>query len=154
MEVNELTNIRRILPLALGAALLCVPALAPAQSLQQQSDQRQKTKNEWRNIAIASGVLGILGLLKDDSTLTFAGAAGALYSAYRYEQDRKSQSRIDRARAAYFSRPYFYRDGVRYNRRTVYKNGKKYYQFVKATPSQTMYKRSPGKKKGWTKTGG
>lgn len=95
------------------------------------SARRQQTKNEWRNIAIGSGAVAILGLLSKDSTLTFVGAAGALYSAYRYEQDRKSQSRLDRTRAAYFSRPYFYRDGVRYDRRTVVKNGSKYYQFVR-----------------------
>jgi hypothetical protein len=63
--------------------------------------------------------------------LTFAGAGGALYSAWRYEQDRKSQSQVGRARAAYFSRPYFYRDGHRYTRKTVWKDGKKYYRFVR-----------------------
>lgn len=138
---------------ALASAAILIPNVAGAQDLNRLSDQRQKTKNEWRNIAIASGLVGILGLMKDDNTLFFAGTAGALYSAWRYEQDRKSQSKIDRARAAYFSRPYFYRDGVRYNRRTVTRNGKTYYQFVKATPSQTMYKTSRGKKKGWKKIG-
>jgi len=94
-------------------------------------DRRQKTKNEWRNIAIGAGALGVLGLLNHDSTLTFAGAAGALYSANRYEQDRKSQNSQYKARAEYFSRPYFYRDGTRYNRRTVNRNGQKYYQFYR-----------------------
>ena len=101
-------------------------------SLQQLSDRRQQTKNEWRNIAIASGALAVYGLLKKDNTLTFAGAAGALYSLNRYEQDRRSQSAIDRARASYFSRPYFVRDGARFNRRTMIKNGQKHYQFVRA----------------------
>ncbi len=95
-------------------------------------DRRQTTKNEWRNIAIASGAVGILGLLRNDRTLTFAGAAGALYSTYRYEQDRKSQNDLDRGRAAYFSRPEFTRDGVRYERRTVERDGERYYQFVRA----------------------
>lgn len=104
----------------------------PNMSLDQLSDRRQQTKNEWRNLAIAAGALGVLGLLQNDSRLVFAGAAGALYSAYRYEQDRKSQSKIDRARAYYFSQPSFYRDGKRYVRRTVVKDGKKYYQFVRA----------------------
>lgn len=112
--------------------VMVAPATVDAQSLTQQSKRRQETKNEWRNIAIGSGVLGILGLLKKDSTLTFVGAAGALYSAHRYEQDRKSQSKLDRARASYFSKPYFVRNGVRYNRKTVKKNGKTYYQFVRA----------------------
>lgn len=100
--------------------------------LDRESARRQQTKNEWRNIAIGAGAVAIYGLLKKDNRLVFAGAAGALYSLYRYEQDRKSQSQIDRLRAEYFSRPYLYRDGVRYDRRLVTKNGQKYYQFVRS----------------------
>lgn len=108
-------------------------ALAPMSASAQRSaiEQRQKTKNEWRNIGTAAGLVALIGLLENDGTLTFVGTAGALYSAYRYEQDRKSQSKLKRARALYFSKPYFYRDGKKYVRRTVYKGGKKYYQFVK-----------------------
>jgi hypothetical protein len=95
------------------------------------SNRRQQTKNEWRNLAIAAGAVAVLGVLQKDNRLVFAGAAGALYSLHRYEQDRKSQSQVDRARAAYFSQPYFYRDGVRYDRRLVTKNGDRYYQFVR-----------------------
>jgi hypothetical protein len=94
------------------------------------SDRRQQTKNEWRNIALVSGGVALLGLLQKDNRLVFAGSAGALYSLYRYEQDRKSQSSIDRLRASYFSRDYFYRDGRRYDRRLVNQNGQRYYQFV------------------------
>jgi hypothetical protein len=94
------------------------------------SGRRQETKNEWRNIAIASGAVGILGLLKHDQTLTFAGLGGALYSLNRYEQDRRSQNQIDRLRASYFDRDYFVRDGRRYDRRTVERNGQRYYQFT------------------------
>jgi len=96
-----------------------------------QDANRQKTKNDWRNLAIAAGGLAALGLLKNDSTLMFAGAAGGLYSLNRYEQDRKSQSQASRARASIFSRPYIYRNGVRYDRKLVKKNGKQYYQFVR-----------------------
>lgn len=117
--------------LTLGT-LTAAPFTAHAQrSLEEESKRRQKTKNDWRNITIGSGALGLWGLLKKDNTLAFAGGAGALYSAWRYEQDRKSQSKTDRARAEYFSKPYFYRDGKRYERRTVNRNGKKYYQFVR-----------------------
>lgn len=96
-----------------------------------ESDRRQQTKNEWRNIAIAAGAISIIGLINKDSTLTFAGAAGALYAAHRYEEDRKSQNRLDRTRAYYFSQPYFVRDGRRYERRTVWVKGKKFFRFVK-----------------------
>lgn len=96
-----------------------------------ESDRRQQTKNEWRNLAIAAGAVAVLGLLEKDNRLVFAGSAGALYSAYRYEQDRKSQNRYDRARAYYFSQPYFYRDGSRYTRNEVWRDGEKYYQFCR-----------------------
>jgi len=111
-------------------------ALIPSNAEAQRSayEQRQKTKNEWRNIGIGSGLVAIFGLLKDDPTLTFAGSAGALYSAYRYEEDRKSQNRMRRARAEMFSRSSFTRNGVKYVRNTKYKNGKKYYYFAKHQP--------------------
>lgn len=95
------------------------------------SDRRQQTKNEWRNLAILSGAVSVLGLVQKDNRLVFAGAAGALYSLHRYEQDRKSQSKVDRLRASYFSQPYFVRDGRRYDRRMVTKSGQRYYQFVR-----------------------
>jgi len=119
----------------LAVTMVVAPVTASAQSLSDLSklvDRRQDKKNEWRNIGIASGALGVLGLLKKDNTLFFAGAAGALYSANRYEQDRKSQSKLQRTKAAYFSRPYFNRDGYRYTRQTKWKDGKKYMYFSKS----------------------
>lgn len=121
--------------LAVGAMTMA-PATASAQSLESllnASKNRQNKKNEWRNIAIGAGALGVIGLLRNDSRLFFAGAAGSLYSAYRYEQDRKSQNKLDRARASYFARKSFTRDGHRYERRTVRKNGKTYYRFVRVS---------------------
>ncbi len=107
------------------------PAFAQAPT-NAEIERRQRMKNEWRNIAAAAGLLAVIGLLKDDGTLTFVGTTGALYSLHRYEQDRKSHDRLRRLRAEFFSRPYFYRNGVRFNRRTTVKNGKRYYYFVKA----------------------
>jgi hypothetical protein len=100
-------------------------------SWQDAYDHRQDTKNEWRNIAYLSGAVLAYGLIKHDNTVAFAGGAGALYSLYRYEQDRKSQNDLKRLRATYFSHDYFYRDGVRYDRRLVTRDGVKYYQFVR-----------------------
>lgn len=128
----------QILTRILVAGVFTMSVLAPAFALGApgsppagQYSRRQETKNEWRNIAIGAGILGVIGLLNDDPTLTFVGAAGALYAAWRYEEDRKSQNAMRRARALYFSKPYFYRNGVRYERRTVWKKGTKYYQFCK-----------------------
>lgn len=125
--------------LRIGIAIAIASTMATSSFAQ---GDRQDTKNEWRNIAIASGILTTVGLLKKDKTLTFVGAAGALYSLYRYEEDRKSQNRERYMRAAYFSRPYFVRDGVRYDRRLVTRDGQKYYQFVR---------HDNGLHKGWTK---
>lgn len=115
------------------AALVAISSLAPRSAEAGPPRKRQETKNEWRNIAIGSGIVGLLGLVKNDGTLTFVGTAGALYTAWRYEQDRKSQNRQRRARAQIFSRRSFVRDGHRYERRTVVKNGKKYYQFCRVS---------------------
>lgn len=117
---------------AQSVAFLAVMSFAAAPiSASAQSKHRQDTKNTWRNLAIGSGVVGLLGLVKHDNTLTFLGAAGALYSANRYEQDRKSQSKSARARAEIFNRGSYTRDGHRYVKKTVYKNHHKYYQFVR-----------------------
>jgi hypothetical protein len=130
--IKKLGPILAISGIALGVA---APTMVNAQSLQDLDKlikRRQDKKNEWRNIAYVAGGLGVLGLLRNDKTLFFGGTAGALYSAYRYEQDRKSQSKLNRTRAAYFSRPYFYRDGKKYVRKTTWKNGKKHYYFARA----------------------
>lgn len=130
--INKVGRLLAIGGIAMGVA---APTMVQAQSLKDLEkliDRRQDKKNEWRNIAYVSGGLGVLGLLKKDNTLFFAGTAGALYSAYRYEQDRKSQSKLARTKAAYFSRPYFYRDGKKFVRKTTMKNGKKHYYFAKA----------------------
>ncbi|RYG42302.1 hypothetical protein EON79_19180 [bacterium] len=132
MKLNPI--LVRLVAVATVATTVAAP-IAQAQSLNDLGkliDRRQSKKNEWRNIAIGAGALGVLGLLKKDNTLTFAGFGGALYSLTRYEADRKSQSKLQRARASYFQRGSFTRNGQRYTRRTVRKNGKTYYQFVKA----------------------
>lgn len=92
---------------------------------------REQTKNQWKNLGIAGAALGVLGLATHNGTLTTLGVAGGLYSAYRYEQDRKSQNKHDRARAQFYGRTSYNYKGHRYVRKTVVKNGQKYYQFVR-----------------------
>jgi hypothetical protein len=127
------TKTTRLLGGALAALVLlgAVPSGAWAQSRREQ-EQRQKTKNDWRNLSILSGGLAAFGLIKNDPTLSFVGAAGALYSVDRYEKDRKSQDKGARARASLFAKRSFNRDGHRYERRTMISKGKKYYQFRRA----------------------
>ena len=67
----------------------------------------QKNKNNWRNIAIGSGVIGLYGLTHHNATATVLGGLGAAYSANKYEQARRAQSQNQRG--------YYYRH-YRYNR--------------------------------------
>jgi hypothetical protein len=97
-----------------------------------ESDHRQQTKNNWRNLSILAGGAAIYGYLKHDPTIMFTGLAGSLYSLNRYEQDRRSQSAADRARADIFAHSRFERDGHRYERRLVTRNGQRFYQFVRS----------------------
>lgn len=90
----------------LGLVVALTPVTANAQS---SYAHRQKTKNDWRNIAIGSGALGALGLLTKNGTLTTLGLAGAGYSAYRYEQDRRSQNSMKSRGYYYYGRPSSYR---------------------------------------------
>ncbi|MBX3119508.1 MAG: hypothetical protein KF784_10610 [Fimbriimonadaceae bacterium] len=120
-----------LLAAALSAPMLTT-SMADAQSSKRDSvAHRQKTKNEWRNIAIGSGIVALIGLSEKNGTLTTLGTVGALYAASRYEHDRKSQSKLQRERAALYSRERFTYKGKRYERKTVMKNGKKYYKLVR-----------------------
>lgn len=123
---------------SLSAALLAMavigttaPAFAYDPHTPQQSRHRKSKQDEWKNIGIASGAAALLGLLTKNGTVTTLGTVGALYSAYRYEEDRKSGNREARARADLYSRRYVNMDGHRYKRKTVYRHGRKYYQFVR-----------------------
>lgn len=116
--------------IAVCAVSMSAPIIANAQSsLDQASHRRQKTKNDWRNIAIGSGAATAYGLIKHDKTVTILGAAGTLYSLDRYEKDRKSQSKTDRARADRYGRASYMRGGHRYTRQTVTRNGHRYYTY-------------------------
>lgn len=123
------SNITKLVAATAVASIGFAPMAASAQSSRQ---HRQDQKNNWRNLGIAGGALGVLGLLSGNKTLAIAGIAGGAYSAWRYEQDRKSQNAHEHGRYQLFSRPYVDYKGHRYNRKTYYKNGHKYYKFVRA----------------------
>ncbi len=83
------------------AATVAAGILAPISA---QADQN--SKNQWRNLGIGGAAVAGYGLLHHNSTATLLGAAGAAYSANRYEQDRHHQSQ---AQAARDRRAYYYR---------------------------------------------
>ena len=84
------------------AATVAVSVFTP---LAAQADQN--SKNQWRNLGIGGAAVAGYGLLHHNSTATLLGAAGAAYSANRYEQDRHHQSQAQAARdrrRAYYDR--------------------------------------------------
>ena len=81
--------------LATLAATTAMPVLADP-------DSRQKNKNNWRNLGIAGAVVAGYGLLTGDKTATVLGAAGATYSADRYETDRRHQSQDNSDNRRYY----------------------------------------------------
>lgn len=100
-----------------ATAMVATTAMAPvaAHADWRQDQNTQKNKNLWRNLGIGGAALGAYGLLNHNSTLGLLGAAGAAYSANRYEQDRHHQSQ-DNSRDQY---RYYHRDNYNqgnYNR--------------------------------------
>ncbi|MDQ2688616.1 MAG: hypothetical protein M3Y28_12195 [Armatimonadota bacterium] len=102
---------RKGISLALMTSL-AVSALSPMAF----ADSRQKNKNNWRNLAGAGAAVAGYGLLKGNKTATILGAAGAAYSANRYEKDRHSQSEAKANRARYHARQNYHRRTGRYLR--------------------------------------
>jgi len=87
------TIMRRIFAAAIMigviGGLLGMPARSSAQSHETYRQHRDKERNKWRDLAIASGAVGIIGILNGNDTLTAVGVGGAAYSAYRYSEDGK-----------------------------------------------------------------
>ncbi len=109
-----MNNFVKIATIGAVAVAVAAPSLSDAQT-RSQLQRRQQQKNQWRNIAYGAGALGIFGAIKKDRNLTILGAAGAAYAAHRYEQDRKSQRRLeDSARWRSSNR---YNSGLRYTTR-------------------------------------
>jgi hypothetical protein len=84
--------------------------------------------NEWSGIAALSGGVALVGALSDDPTLFFAGSVGAFFSISLYNSDEYGNP-TQRLRYAYFNRPFFWRNGVRFNRESVTRNGQRGYEF-------------------------
>ena len=130
--MNKFSASKTIAALTMGFALAVptlLPADAQAQSRHDQVSHRQKSKNQWRNLGYAGGALGVAGLLTGNKTLAALGIGGGAYSAYRYEQDRKSQNRLEHGRYQLFSNRSFNYGGHRYERRSRTRNGQKSYYF-------------------------
>jgi len=103
--------------------LLATLAAAAASPVLADPASQQKNKNQWRNLGIAGAAIAGYGLLNHNTTATVLGAAGAAYSANRYEHDRQSQSQNSSNRYDY--RHYHRNDnngGGYYNKNGSYDN--------------------------------
>ena len=123
----------KLVTLSFVASTMILPLTADAQSKSKKKEiaRRQKTKGDWQRAANIGGVVALLGQMNKDKTASYLGAGTALYSVYRMQEDTKSQNRTKREKAAFYSRQHFTRNGVRYDRKTVNKNGQTYYTYVK-----------------------
>lgn len=108
-------------------AVLGASAVSPTAVVAQNGQDRQKKKNDWRNLGTAGAAIAGYGLLKGNKTATVVGAAGAAYSAKRYEEERHNQSKRKSARQhrqnytegdrhyyRYHGRRYYEEDGKRH----------------------------------------
>jgi hypothetical protein len=92
--------------LAAVAAMGALPGAAFAQG------NRQKSKNDMRNLAIAGAAVAAYGAVTKNKTATLLGAAGAGIGLSQYERQRKAQSQergrdwrdFDRSRDGSFRR--------------------------------------------------
>ena len=67
--------------MAAVAALMIVPSMSFA------ADRHERAqRNQWNDIAVGAGALGVLGLISGNNTLATVGLVGAGYSAYRADQ--------------------------------------------------------------------
>lgn len=80
--------------------------------------------HEWSTIG--GGVV-----LDTDPYVSISGTYGSLYPIASLDIDLGSSDRNRHARALYFQHPYFWREGVRYDRTIVTRSGTRYYRFVK-----------------------
>jgi hypothetical protein len=115
------------LPAVAAAVAIVISTMGPVQASQQ-------SKNMWRNLAIGAGVIAGHGLITHNGTETLLGAAGAAYSANRYEQDRHHQSQAsDRARYyrsyhRYHTTRYYTTRNLRYHH-YYHRSGRQYYSY-------------------------
>jgi len=82
--------------------IVALPAISRAQNYETYRQHRDKERNKWRDLAIGSGILGIIGITQHNDTLTAIGVGGAVYSTYRYSEDGKRHYRT-------YSRPVYVR---------------------------------------------
>jgi hypothetical protein len=100
------------------AAVIAMAGLSPQAAMAQTA--RQKDKNNMRNLGIGLGAVAAHEFVKGRNTNGLVAAAGAAYSAKKYEDARKAQARENNR----ITRRYVYRNGKRVGYYKI-KNGRR-----------------------------
>ena len=87
-------NLRKWITPVATLALMGTMVAVPVSSFAQGRDwgygyqqHRQNQQNQWRNLAIGSAAVGVLGMITHNDALGVLGLGGAAYSGYRLSQD-------------------------------------------------------------------
>ena len=51
------------------------------------ASHRRAERNEWANLAVASGVVGLIGVATHNPTVAAVGLGGAIYGGIRYDDE-------------------------------------------------------------------
>lgn len=85
--------------------------------------------NDFNSVAAR---FGGVATLENDPTLVFTGDSGEPYPLSDYNIDRYKSDKKLKLKSAYFGRAYFWREGVRYDRKIIVNDkGERCFQFVK-----------------------
>lgn len=82
--MKRITSLVALTTLAMGAC----PTFASADHWHDRHHRIHDSGDGWRDLTILGGVAALAGVATHNSTLTAVGAAGAVYSGIRYENDR------------------------------------------------------------------
>lgn len=91
-------NLRKLTVSLATIGVMGAMVAAPVSSFAQDwgysyAQHRQDQQNQWRNLAIGSAAVGVLGLLTHNDTMSVLGLGGAAYSGYRLSQDGRNDWR-------------------------------------------------------------
>lgn len=104
------------------------PLIANAQS-RGDSQRRTQSSNQWKDRAVAGGVVAAIGVLTHNRSVAIDGVACALYSSNRAVSDSRSHDDGRQARAELDRHTSFQNGGHTYVRKTVYQGGQQYHKF-------------------------
>lgn len=83
---------------ATASLALALPMAASADRWYDRHERRHEFRNQWRDLSVAGGVLGLVGVATHNPAVAALGLGGALYGGVRYEGETPRYRRYDRYR--------------------------------------------------------